>query len=240
VVATTDYNNMKNVLAAETSNLIYLYNLIRSYDQTLTAKFSELIDDYLIHAFDFEIIDYTEGTENEFNNIIDAVNDLSYNENKSSIHQNIEQAFENLIGARQQLIILGTKSLSLFQWVVLAVLGMLVVFSLYGLRDGSLFFDLITVLISSSIVLIFFLIRDIDLYIWNEQTFGFDIFENVFKAIGKKPYYPKESVTSGRIKPVDAEYRTGEYIDYPQSRKRKIEFIKKDQKIKTSDFDHWK
>jgi len=131
-----------------------------------------------------------------------------------------------IILARQQLIVLGTKTLSSFQWTILWALATLFIFSLYGLRTGELFFDVVTVVISSSIALILFLIRDLDLYVWNEQTFGFDIFQGVFKSIGQLPYYPGESIVERRVHPMEKEYRVGTYINFPTSLERKIEIRK--------------
>mgnify|MGYP001575915911 FL=1 len=143
----------------------------------------------------------------------------------SSVHQNIRSNMDVIITARQQLTVLGAKTLSLFQWAILWALAGLLIFSPYGLRTGELFFDIVTVAISSSVILILFLIRDLDLYIWNEQTFGWDVFQNIFMSIGQLPYYPAEAIESARIHPNEKEYRVGRYVDFPKSRERKIEVI---------------
>ena len=128
-----------------------------------------------------------------------------------------------IITARQQLTVLGARTLSIFQWTILFALATIFIFSLYGLRTGELFFDVVTVAISSSIVLVLLLVRDLDLYIWNEKTFGYDIFENVLKSIGQLPYYPAESIKQKRVQPHDKEYRIGTYVNFPKSIDRKIE-----------------
>jgi len=114
-----------------------------------------------------------------------------------------------LVVARQQLTVLGAKTLSIFQWIVLFVLALIPLVSLYGLRTGEMFFDIVTVIVSITVVLILVLIRDLDLYVWNEKTFSFEIFNNVFKAIGQLPFYPAESIRKGRVRPAENEYRLG-------------------------------
>src|SRR3989344_1152592 len=149
---------------------------ISFYDSELAKKLSELIDEYIRRAFDYEII----------------MRELSFQETKSAVYENIQDAMEKIIATRQELTVLGARTLSAFQWVVLFSLALLV-------------------------------IRDLDLYIWNEKTFGYDIFENVLRAVGKLPYYPEESIKKGRIRPAEKEYRVGICLDYPSCLTRRIE-----------------
>lgn len=223
VVTTTDYNSVKSILATETAGWISLYQNIFIYDKQSADTLVPLIDKYILRAFDFEIIHYAKSTEQEFGVIKSAVLELPYKESYATLHGNIRNNIDSIVTTRQQLTVLGARTLSTFQWVVLFSLALLVILSLYGLRTGAPFFDIVTVLISSSIVLVLLLIRDLDLYIWNEKTFGFDIFENVLRAIGKLPYYPEESIKKGRIQVTEKEYRVGVCLDYPKCLTRRIE-----------------
>lgn len=226
VVTTTDYNSVKNILATETAGWISLHQSILIYDKQVADKLSSLIDVYIIRAFDFEIIDYAKSTYNEFESIKKLTIELPFKEALSPIYEKIQNVMDGIIISRQQLTVLGTRSLSVFQWTILFSLALMFIFSLYGLRTGEVFFDIVTVIISSSIILVLLLIRELDLYIWNEKTFGYDIFENVLKSIGQLPYYPSESIRQKRVQPHDKEYRIGTYINFPKSLDRKIEVIK--------------
>lgn len=228
VVTTTDYNSVKNILASETAGWISLHQNISIYDKQLADKFSRLVDAYVRRAFDYEIIDYAKGTHVEFEALKRMVRDIPLKNELSSVYEKIRDVMDEIIKSRQQLTVLGAKTLSPFQWFVLFILATLLVFSLYGLRSGELFFDIVTVAISSSVVLILLLIRDLDLYIWNEKTFGYDIFENVLKSVGQLPYYPAESLEAGRVNPSEKEYRVGTWLNFPKSLDRKVEIHKTD------------
>ncbi|MBA4320111.1 MAG: hypothetical protein C0412_17060 [Flavobacterium sp.] len=226
IVTTTDYNNVKNILAIETANWISLHQNILIYDKQIADKLASLIDKYILRTFDFEILDHTKSTHNEFESIKKLMRELPLKENLSSVYEKIQNIMSDIIISRQQLTVLGARTLSIFQWTILFALASIFIFSLYGLRTGELFFDVVTIAISSSIVLVLLLIRDLDLYIWNEKTFGYDIFENVLKSIGQLPYYPAESIKKKRVQPHDKEYRVGTYINFPKSTDRKIEIQK--------------
>jgi hypothetical protein len=226
VVTTTDYNSVKSILATETAGWISLHQNILIYDKKVAGKLASMIDVYVRRAFDFEIIDYAKSTHDEFESIKELVRELPLKENLSSVYEKIRDIMDEIIVSRQQLTVLGAKTLSVFQWAILLALASIFTFSLYGLRTGELFFDIVTVAISSSVILVLLLIRDLDLYIWNEKTFGYDIFENVLKSIGQLPYYPAESIEQKRVQPYENEYRIGTYLNFPKSIDRKIEIKK--------------
>jgi len=225
-VTATDYNSIKNVIALETAALASLYENILIYDKEAAEKLSLAIDNYVKRAFDYEIMDYTENTNEDFKKIKEIVRALPIKNELSSIYQLIIQKMNEIVSTRQQLIVLGTKTLSIFQWIVLCFLAIFLILSLYGLRTGEIFFDIVTIVISSVIILLLFLIRDLDLYIWNEKTFGYDVYQNLLIYIGQLPYYPKESIEKGRIRPSEKEYRLGTLINPEKSFERKIEIIK--------------
>jgi hypothetical protein len=226
VVTTTDYNSVKNILASETAGWISLYQNLKAYDPPLAEKLRDLIDIYILKAFDYEIIDYERGTRQEFEAIKNLLQEVPLKNDISYIYEKLRDKFDGITTSRQQMAVLGIRTLSLFQWVILVTLATLFIFCLYGLRTGEVFFDIVTVAISSSIVLVLLLIRELDLYIWNEKTFGYDIFENVLMSIGQLPYYPTESLKKGRVNPSEKEYRVGVLIN-SRSMERKIEIIKK-------------
>lgn len=226
LATTTDYNSVKNILAAESAGWISLYENVFIYDTQSAGKLSLLIDEFERYAFNFEIIDYAKSTNIKFESISLFMKTLPYKESMSSVHQNIRTNMDAIVIARQQLTVLGERTLSLFQWAIFLALAVAFILSLYVLDPGGWFFNAITVIISSAVVLIMRLVHDIDLYIWNEQTFGWDVFQNIFRAIGQLPYYPGESIEARRVHPLEKEYRVGTYVNFPESMVRTIEIKK--------------
>ncbi len=222
VVTTTDYNSLKNTLAAETAGWITIYNHLKVYDIPSAQRIRPLIDAYIRGNFDAEIIEYTNVTQDEFRLVEDAIQALPLKLEMSWLYQKIRDVMAGIVLTRQQLTVLGARTLSPFQWAVLGIVGGLFVACLYGLRTGEFFFDIVAVAISSSLVLVFMLIRDLDLYIWNEQTFSFDVFQNVFHALGELPYYPLETLDQGRVNPKEKSYRVGVYEGVGDKRKVEI------------------
>lgn len=224
VVTTTDYNSLKLTLATETANWVNLYQNLNIYDGQVAKRAIPLIDRYMRRNFDFELIHYTKVTSEEFSDIEREIRRLPIKPELSSVYEQILNSLNTIMVSRQQLLVLGTHALSTLQWFVLFVLAGAFILTLYGVRSGELFFDATIVAITASTALVLLLVRDLDSYIFNERTFAFDIFENVFAAIGQLPYYPEETLLSGRIHPPEKEYRVG--IPHTGVRERHIEVRK--------------
>lgn len=222
VVTTTDYNSIKSILAVETAGWISLYLNTLCCNKKTARTLARLIDAYVIRAFDYEIFEYVRHTGPEFIEAQRLIERMSNKDKESNVYQNIRSNMDQIIGARQQLTVLGTKTMSLFQWSILISLAIIFIFSLYGLRTGAIFFDIVTVFISASIVTVLLLIRDLDLYAWNDQTFSYEIFENVFKVIGALPYYPEESINERKFTPLENKYRVGTLASGAKVERRKI------------------
>ena len=228
VVTHADYVEFKNQIATEIGAWHALYHSVGSYDKSTQAVFSESLDQYIIRSFDHEIIDYAKITEKEFEAIEKIINDLPRKSELSSIYEvGILNNLNLVRETRHKLFTLGTKTLSFFQWLILFILAGILIFTLMGLRTGGLFFNIITASISSGVVLILLLIRELDLYIWNEKTFGYEAFESLFKTIGKLPYYPDLSIKAGRYNPPESKYRIGILTKQPDGsfRRNKIEIV---------------
>ena len=78
-----------------------------------------------------EIIDYAKSTADEFDKIVGLVRFFPFQETRSSIFENIQDALEKVITTRQELTVFGTKTLSAFQWLIFFALAAFVIFSLY-------------------------------------------------------------------------------------------------------------
>ncbi|MBI2483110.1 hypothetical protein HYV74_02930 [Candidatus Uhrbacteria bacterium] len=208
-VTSSDYVQTKSLIAVETATWQSLYRSVAVYHAPAIPALQKQLDAYLRCSLDFEILDYVRGSRRAFDATVAVIRSLPYIPERGSVHQVILTELDAITTARQQLLVLGTKTLSAFSWTVLGSLALLVVASLYGSRTGEWLPDAAAILVTSALVLILLIIRDLDTYIWNERTFGFEVEENLFRSIGELPYYPEEAVRSGRVSPPDCRYRVG-------------------------------
>ena len=221
----TDYNDLRTNISREIGEFINLYRNIYVYNQEQAQKLAALIDVYIRRTFDYEIIEYAKQTELEFANIEHFIKELPIEQEKISIFQKILSTMEQLTNSRQKLFVLNSHAVPKIQWIILVTLALTIIFSLLSFSTDNLFFKAMIVVISACLVLVLRLIQELDLCIWNEETFAYELYQNVFKAIGQLPYYPAESIKNGRYISEEKEYRVGTLID-PKTFERKIDTIK--------------
>lgn len=222
----TDYNDIRTNISQEIGGFISLYRNVYLYNQERAQELTLLIDTYMRRTFDYEIIEYAKKTELEFANIEHFIKNLPFEQQRDSIFQVILSAMENLTNSRQKLFVLNSRSIPKIQWIVLVTLALIIFFSLLSFPSDNLFFKAMIVVISACLVLVLRLIQELDLCIWNEETFAYELYQNVFKAIGQLPYYPAESIKKGRYISEEKEYRIGTLVNL-ETFERKIDTIKK-------------
>jgi hypothetical protein len=225
LVTTNDYNVVRGLAADETASWIALYQTIRVYDLNVAAKLKPLLSEYIIRSFDYDFIDYARETKTEFKSMQELVNEIPVDDTKASVHQNILDRMSDVVVARQHLTALGKRSLSVTEWTVLVILAVTVIATMFSLRSGSIFFDAVTVAVSSALTLILVLVRDIDRYAWNDAAFGYEVFNNVLVALGELPYYRKDFIDRGIVFPHEKVYQLGILLNPGKSWERRIEIV---------------
>lgn len=207
LVSNSDYNDMKNCLIEETGILISLYNNMLAYDKELSKKLVDMIDAYIIANFNVELVDYNKWTYDQFIKISNFLEIIPIKNEKLPIYEKLNWLLDEITKIRQRIIVFSAKTINTFQWFIIFILAIMFLICLYWIRDWSIIVDLFVLSISMATVLLILLIWNLDLYRWNEEAFGYYIFENVLKNIDRLPYYPYESIESWRIKPLESRYR---------------------------------
>ena len=217
----TNYFRLQSLISEETSALISLYGRAQDLTGKKATDVVEAIDQYLIRAFDYELTDYVDNTWTEFNGLFAFEKTIKKkNTNLYSSYLDFKQRF---ITIRQEIALTGRKIMGPVHWMLLLILAMATVFLLYCMRDDSIPSSILTVVLSSSTLLILFLLEDIDNDTFAEEKLSFKIFQRVFEELGKLPYYPQVSIINKRLKLEKGKtYRIGKYTNYPTSYDKEI------------------
>jgi len=86
----------------------------------------------------------------------------------------------------------GKDKLSWGEWLVSLLLGVLLLASLFYIKDGSLVSIIFTGAITSAILILFLVLRDLNNLNFGEQAVSIEPYERVLDAIGKPRYYKKK------------------------------------------------
>jgi len=203
------YSRIKTLLTNETGVLISVYILSKIIGKEFAKKIANLIDKYLIEAFLYEIYEYNEKTDELFYKFLYTVKDIRPKtiQQKEAISQ-IIKIMGGTPSGREETYFLEKTKLPKFMYWVIWILAAIIIFCLFYIRTGSITYSFITILLSTSVILVVLVLRDLDNLRWDEKVLAFDIYYRVYDAIGKPRVYPDISIKRGRIKPPkDMDYR---------------------------------
>jgi len=225
--AMSNLSRLKTLTATETGALVAIHRIIALSLPDKLEKTEDAIDKYLIKRFDYEISDYTEPTTNEYFAIFDVLKGSdTKSEGQGAALNYVAGAMYYIAQARREITIVGAKILTTASWLILSILSLIIVFSLFIMRDGSLDSAIVTTLLATSAVMALFILQDVDGNRLGEEEFSIGTYQDVFNAIGRLHYYPKLYMEAGRYKPTVKEYRTGDSANI---------VVVKDKQVKSSE-----
>lgn len=171
----------------------------------------KLIDKYITKFISIEWANYAD-TEPEFDAINDSLIDLKElkgikeDETWAIMLANLSAISD----AREKLIIFGKDKLGKAEWMVIGMLGIALLGALFYLKTPEPASIIFTWLLSSAIIVLFLVLRDLSNLSYGEEIVSFDPYEKVLDTIEMPRFYLKEHIKSGRAKPPKGKkYRVG-------------------------------
>ena len=205
-----------------------LYKTSQIHGKEFTKKMVTLIDSFYIVAYDFVVGACYKGETPFFLKMWDEVINLNKKKKKN------EEAYGQLMNQLNEIektrnVARGIyeERLSFGHWAVLIILSGIILFSIFYLKTDALFSMVITILLSTALVLILLLIRDLQNFMLGGNSLLEESGEEVFEYIGKPRYYNNLYLKGGinKLPKNIMEYRIGYHK--PGANKFNIKLIKK-------------
>jgi len=135
-------------------------------------------------------------TEKEFSDLGESLKELKYSTDKANeTYSNILNVYNQHSEARENLVMFGQDKLSWGEWLITYFLGGLLLVSLFYVKDTSLVSILFTGAITSAIIILFLVLRDLNNLNFGESAVSIEPYERVLDTIGKPRYYKNKSKT---------------------------------------------
>jgi len=195
------YQAIRSNAAIDSSSLSTFYAFAKilgenKKNKAWLKKQQTLIDNYVKKFMKLPWERYSE-TEKEFSAIVDSLKEIKYDTNKENeTYSNILSIISQHSDAREKLVMFGKASLSVGRWLVVLFLGGLLLGSLFYVKDSSLVSIIFTGVLSSAILILLFVLRDLSNLNFGENAVSVEPYERVLDAIGRprSPYKTEESV----------------------------------------------
>jgi hypothetical protein len=198
--------SVRRNVASEVSGLISYYQYGELLGMTKRhkkwfGKQARLIEKYLKKWISLEWEKY-EKADPEFDKIeesIKEIKDLKTNK-EVRLYALLLNSLDDISDARMKLTVQGKFKLTNLQWTLIILMASTLLFSLFYLKTAELTSILFTGLISSTILILLIVVKNLSDLTYGEDVISFEPYEKVFDAIGKPRYYPRKQVKAGRIK----------------------------------------
>lgn len=205
------FTRFRDLLTNETGYLISLYNYSKFVDEKFSQKIAKLIDNYIMEGFLYEVYEYHRKTEASFYAIFDELRNFKPKDEtqREGLNQ-MKWIIRDMPKDREEMYLLEEDKISVLLKTTLILLTSIILFCLFYLRTDALYSTLITIILSTSVILILFLIQDLDKLKINNYAIDYGIYFRLFDLIGKPKLYTSDSIENRRLKlPTHGIYRYG-------------------------------
>ncbi len=227
--AMANFLRLKTLISTEIGALYSIYRFSTLMNKGLGKEVREVIDRYVTASFDWELENYVENTQKEFEKITDLFSGKNANPKGAKEQQILNSLMNNisiLPATRNEISIVAKTTLNTLYWSLLIILAGLTVFAVLMGTQFTFVSITLAVSISAAVVFALFLLDEIDRNKLNEYDISFNNFNLLLINLGKLPYYLETDIKSGRVKPdLTKPYRLCKYKDFPNSLEKSITII---------------
>jgi len=187
------YQAIRENAAMDSSSLSTFYFLASviadNKNKAWLKKVEKRIQKYIHKFMPLQWEKYSE-TEKEFEELGKSIKELKYSTDKANeTYASLVAVYSGHSDAREKLVMYGKDKLSWGEWLVSLFLGGLLLVSLFYVKDNTLVSSLFTGAITSAILLLFVVLRDLNNLNFGESTVSIEPYERVLDAIGKPRYF---------------------------------------------------
>jgi len=183
-----------------------LYKLGHLVGKDFSNRLKKLIDNYYIISYDFEVGACYKENASEVLKMFDLAGKAKKSHLFSSLLENLSKIEEN----RNKSSVLLREKLTKGQWSILFFLAGIILFSIFYLRSGEIYSHIITVLLSTVLILIILVLRDLqNLRLAGGQMIMEESGQEVLEFMGLKRYYNHRYISEVEVPKRVKEYRLG-------------------------------
>ena len=226
-------NGINELLKTENARNLLTYRLSSAFGEKVQDDIRNLLDKYLIDQIDYRLEDFdlSGSSLHELHSYVTNIKAKTSKEKEalSSISSTINQQWID----RAQIETLVIQRLSRMEWLSIIGLAGGFILSLWPLSNGDLLLSLMLTVIASSVLLLIFVLRDLDQLKWQKSKWTWLPLHKLFLHLDLTPYYP-----AGVIKNGEARVKRGEeirvaryYSPYPNMVDKTIEIVEYGQNI---------
>jgi AraC-like DNA-binding protein len=183
------FNEMRRTVGTEDALFLSFYKTAQAQGEKFASKIRELMDKYYITSYDAEISGYNyKESLPYFLEIWDET--INLKPKKLNLHNQLFDVLTTIEEQRNLASAISKEKVSKGQWGVLLILSAIILFCLFYMKTGDIYSLIITVLLSTALMIILLLLRDLqNLKLGEEKFLLEESGQEIFEVMGKLRYY---------------------------------------------------
>lgn len=186
------FNEIRSAVSKEDALFLSFYKTAQVQGEKFSGKIRSLIDKYYIISYDNWLAIYGDTGYKKtlpcFLQIWDEV--ISLKPKAPHAYERLLDTLTDIEESRNIASSIAKEVVNRGQWVLLSMLSIIILFCLFSLKTNDIFSMTITVLLSSALIIILLLLRDLqNLRFGGEKELLVESGQEVFESIGLLRYY---------------------------------------------------
>lgn len=208
--ATTNYFRLQQLISQSNAALVSLYGLGRLIAPKKAVELAEAIDHYMIATLDYDLLEFAAGTETEFADLVACVDRVHPEPGVyEPLFSNMHEVKVSLFQLHQEMMLAVQTVVGPRHWLVLITLASMIGSLALILRKGDILSELVAGILMASCYQVLKLLHDIDTNLFLAKRLAFQNPQQVFRGIGRLPYYPQYAIERGNVAVLPRTYRIG-------------------------------
>ncbi|MBU0975467.1 MAG: hypothetical protein ABIE03_00055 [Patescibacteria group bacterium] len=218
------FNDVMKGLRIDSGILKFIYLSSKLFPEQVQERIKTLIDNYLIEQLDYFLYDFDK-SQKQLDDLFEYILFLKpETKEQQTAYDNMIDEMNEATKNRKQVESNVTAHLSIFEWSILIVLLVIILFCLFYINDSTIISILLTTMLSTASAIMLLTLYDLDSLRWQEQYRIWDPLQRLFREMNLLPYYPDAAIASGRIRPLKGKVRIAHYPNkYPDMSGKEIE-----------------
>lgn len=211
----TRFDQLRQIIAEGDAAWLNLYKTAQVIDADFAKTVQLKIDEYYRYWFDYSIGNAYKVTSKLFHSLYDDIASFAHTkEDKPGLVDDFVIQLNNIETLRNRESVLNLERITFGQWAILVTLAGIVTFCVYFLKSDALYSQVIAVLLSTTMVMVLLILRDLENLMLGGKHCLDESGEEVFEYIGMPRYYNKYHIDNGITRLPDdlEEYRLGTHV----------------------------
>lgn len=187
------YDQIKDLTAEEDAHWLSLFKTSIFYGKKFVERIRELIDQYYIVAFDFDLGASYKHNAIYLHKVYDELRAVKITNSKAeTLIQNMVGYLSSIEDTRNRSSVLYLEKLTKGQWGILFSLAGIIIYSIFYIKSPSVYSQVVTVLLSTILVIVLLIIRDLTHFKLYGMMVVTESGQEIFDDIGKERYFNKK------------------------------------------------